>query len=144
MIPTNTLYHGFGQWLHDQGVAVYEPNGMYDPDTALPAVIVGDLPDTPNAVIGLTVYDENTSRGGRGTPDLYLQIRFRLPGLDPRPVDKVADNLSDILHDKSDITLPGGVPVLHAYRTIRGPTWKDDSGKRRERPDSYRLTLNPL
>lgn len=144
MIPASIVCEGFARWLDEQGIAVYHPDGLYPTDTVLPAVTIGDLPDTPNAALGLTVYDENTDRGGRGTPDIYIQAKFRLPGLDPRPVDKAADQLADLLHDQTHITFPGGVRVLHAYRQVRGLAWKDDSGKRRERPDSYRLTLNPL
>lgn len=143
MITTSDFYDAFARWLTDQGVAQYVTSGIYG-SSGLPGVVIGPLSDTPGSVIGLTVYDHDTRRSDRGNPDIYIQARFRTPGMDPRPVDDLADQLANILHDKTHITFPGGVRVLHAYRTIRGPVVADDSGQRRERPDSYRLTLNPL
>ncbi|KHJ74658.1 minor capsid protein [Rhodococcus sp. Chr-9] len=136
---TTTLEDALAQHLADLGLARYEPTGMYGA-AGLPAVFFGAMPDTPHDAIVINTYNDDRSRDDHN-PDIYVQIRGRSAGRDPRAVDRLMDGLFDALHDTTR-TEWGSVRVLLCRRVVRAPRDPDANG-RWTRPDSYVITVNP-
>lgn len=142
MITDRILLDALGTWMHANGVAVYDADGMYG-NPVLPAVFVGAMPDTPHNAVTINVYDSSIARDDRGNPDCWVQFRFRAAGQDPRAVGDMADKLAHMLLDATHVPLTPAVQVRHATRTVRTPAGMD-TNRRYERADSYRLSLKPL
>ena len=143
MITDRILLDALAQWMHTQGIAVYDTDGFYPAGMTLPAVVFGAMPDTPHNAVTLNVYDSSIARDDTGNPDYWVQFRFRADGNDPRTVGDMADRLAQHLLDHTHVALTPQVEVRHAHRTVRTPVGMD-SNRRYERADSYRLSLKPL
>lgn len=129
------------QHLASSGLARYSETGKYT-NTGLPAVFFGQLPPTPDAAILINVYNQDNTRDD-DSPDMYVQLRYRTPGSDPRTTENLADSVFALLHDVSN-TVWGTTRVLLCRRVIRGPIAPDATTPTRyTRPDSYRVTINP-
>lgn len=128
--------------LADAGLARYSPDGMYGTGT-LPAIFMGTLPDKPDAALLLNIYNDSRDRDpDRANPDIWVQIRARTPGRDPRTTDDLADALFDQLDDATHYVMPGGVHVALSQRVVTTSADPDENG-RYTRPDSYKFHLNP-
>lgn len=136
---TTAVETALAQRLATLGLVRYEPGGMYG-EAGLPAVFFGAMPDTPHDALVINTYNDDRSRDDHN-PDIYIQIRGRSAGRDPRAVDQLMDGLFDALHDTSHTTW-GTVRVLLCRRVVRAPRDPDQNG-RWTRPDSYRITANP-
>lgn len=140
MIDTGQFVESFARYLDAAGLARYVPDGAYGPG-ALCAVTFDLLPPGIDAAVALAVYDEIYDRDDHN-PDVFMQLRWRTTGTDPRTTNNAADAATRHLHDASRIQLPDGPRVLLCRRKVRGVTTPDSNG-RYERADSYRFTLNP-
>lgn len=139
MAPTTSqAVDGISRLLSEAGLARYSPTGAYSAGP-LPAVFSGKLPPAPAAAMSIRVYDERRDADD-DNPDLYVQIKVRLPGGDIRAVDDLMDAIRARLHRKSRFALPGGVRVLQCSRKVRGLT-EPDANDLWTRPDSYMFTL---
>ncbi|WP_027503247.1 minor capsid protein [Rhodococcus sp. UNC363MFTsu5.1] len=134
------LVVGLAEHLAAAGLARYSPTGIYTGE-GLPAVFFGTLPDKPDTAVLINTYNDDRERDD-DSPDLYVQMRFRTAGRNPHTTPRLADDVFEHLHDRSNFTLPNGVQVLLCRRHITGPNAPDANG-RYTRPDSYTLTLNP-
>ena len=143
MITDRILLDALAQWMHAQGIAVYNTDGFYPAGMSLPAVVFGAMPDTPHNAVTVNVYDTSIARDDTGNPDYWVQFRFRADGNDPRTVGDMADQLAAHLLDHTHVALTPQVEVRHAHRTVRTPVGMD-TNRRYERADSYRLSLKPL
>ena len=134
------LEDAIGQHLATHGIARYAT--AYT-GTGLPAVFRGTLPGTPDAAILINVYNEDYTRDD-DSPDLYVQLRFRTAGQDPRTTNTLAHTVFQLLHfpDGTSNQVWAGVHILNSRRVIAGPI-APDGNNRYSRPDSYRITLNP-
>lgn len=130
---------GIAQYLAGAGLVRYNPTGVYT-NTGLPVVLFGQLPDSPDDAVLINLYNQDNTRDD-GTPDYYLQLRFRTAGRDPRTTEALADAAFHHLHNLTHHTW-SGVRVLSCRRHIRGPIDPDQNG-RYTRPDSYRVVINP-
>ncbi len=140
-VDTGTFVDSLSRYLESAGLVRYQPVGAYPPDGPAPAVFFNLLPDSPEGALAVTVYDEVFDRDDHN-PDLYIQLRWRTAGADPRTTDTVADSANRLLHDQSGLIFPGDVRVLLCRRKVRGLTTPDSNG-RYERADSFVFTLNP-
>ncbi|WP_051164448.1 phage tail terminator protein [Nocardia testacea] len=140
MIDPGEFLEALARHLDAAGLARYIPAGAYPPGT-VPAATFSLLPSKPDAAVALTVYDEVLDRDDHN-PDVYVQMRWRAAGIDPRVVNASADAATRQLHDATHIQLPDGPRVLLCRRKIRGLATPDSNG-RYERADSYVFTLNP-
>lgn len=136
---TTTLEDALAEHLADLGLARYNPTGTYT-GLSLPAVFFGTMPDKPDDALVINTYNDDRSRDDHN-PDIYIQIRGRSAGRDPRAVDRLMDRIFDALHDTSHQTW-GSVRILLCRRTVRAPRDPDANG-RWTRPDSYVITVNP-
>lgn len=137
------LTDAIAQYLVVKGLARYDPDGMYPAaDHPLPAayVNVGFPVSGPADAVTIRVYDDQRTRDA-GTPDVYVQLRFRRHGEDPRLVENTADAVCDLLDDKRHLKLPNGIGVKLVNRKVAGMAEPDTSGKW-QRPDSYLFTLD--
>ncbi|MBH0778821.1 phage tail terminator protein [Nocardia bovistercoris] len=140
MIDATEFVEALARYLDASGLARYVASGAYPPGDAC-AVTFAGLPTSPDAAVALTVYDEQYGRDDHN-PDVFVQMRWRTAGTDPRTTDSVADAARRLLHDATHVQLPDGPRVLLCRRRIRGGT-TPDSNSRYERADSYVFTLNP-
>lgn len=136
---TTAVEAALAQHLATLGLARYTPTGVYT-GTGPPAVFFGAMPDKPDDALVINTYNDDRSRDDHN-PDIYIQIRGRRTGRDPRAVDDLMDALFDALHDATHQQW-GSVRVLQCRRTVRAPRDPDANG-RWTRPDSYVITLNP-
>ncbi|WP_280273375.1 minor capsid protein [Nocardia wallacei] len=137
---TGTFVDSLARYLDSAGLVRYQPVGAYSAGT-VPAVFLNLLPAQPDAALAITVYDEVFDRDDHN-PDLYVQLRWRTAGTDPRTTDDAADAANRLVHDQAHFILPGAVRVMLCRRKVRGLTTPDSNG-RYERADSYVFTLNP-
>lgn len=133
-----TIAAALGQHLADAGIARYEPDGMY-PDGGLPVVVFGRMPPTPDGAIVVTTYNEQTQRAGKAAPDVFIQIRCRTAGRDPRTTEQLSDTIYRLIDRPHQRW--GQVTVRDCNRVVYAPLGADDNG-RYERADSYRLHIN--
>ncbi|MCF2531750.1 minor capsid protein [Yinghuangia soli] len=132
---TSQLLDGLAQHLHDRGLGVYRPNGVYLPGDI--AIVVGTLPPTPDRVICLTSY--NVSRpGGLATAAVMVQIRVRGPAGDSRSADAIGDPVCEELDDARDLVL-GGIPVTQILHASGPAPIGTDALGRPERTDNHQV-----
>lgn len=136
------LEAALAQRIAGAGLARYNPTGTYTP-TGLPVILFGQIGDKPDGAIHINTYNEDYSRDD-GTPDLYVQLRFRTPGQDKRTTNALAHQVFLLLNFTDEVSnqVWSGLPVLNCRRIITGPIAPDANG-RYTRPDSYRITVNP-
>ena len=125
--------------LIDAGsAATYTTSGAYGVlDTA---IVLGDLPQTPDRVITITGY------GVSDDPSLSdsvvgVQIRCRAEGQDKRLSDDLADTVFGLLHGMTDTTLSTGVRVVQALRTSYSSLGVDGNA-RWENSSNYAVTVH--
>ncbi|NKR32278.1 hypothetical protein GS504_15630 [Rhodococcus hoagii] len=124
------------------GLARYNPDGIYSAST-VPAIFVGQMPPTPDAALLLNIYNDSRDRDpDRANPDIWVQLRGRTPGRDPRTTDDLLDALFDVLDNARHYVMPGGVRVAVSQREVTATADPDENG-RYTRPDSYKFHLNP-
>lgn len=121
---------GYGQW---------RPDGIYKTFTP-PAIYLGTLPDEAGPSIALNVYNDDRSRD-TASPDIRVQVLVR-GTRDPRFVSIVADDIFQLLHERTNYRLDNGTRVLRSHRHLRAPEDRDNN-LRYHRADSYTFTLNP-
>lgn len=136
--PTGTVEADMAVRLAATQLVQYNPAGAYTGTT--PGVVFGRMGGSPDNLIAINIYDDQRDRSDR-SPDVYVQIRFRTSGADPRTTNALADAVFLAIHDTSNVTW-GDTNILHCRRVVRAPIGADDNN-RYERADSYRLTLNP-
>lgn len=141
-VRETALLDALARQLADLGLVRYSPGGVYS-SSGLPAVVVGRLPDSPDAAVAINRYLTDERSSDRGNPQHYVQLRWRLPGADPRPVADLADEAASRLHTETPAVWPGGVRLLWCMRHIAAPIELDDTRTRWERADSYRIQLTP-
>lgn len=146
MTTSAALLESLAVLLDSLGVARYvPPPGAIAEDPDRPAIVFSsDLPAEPPTALAMSVYDDARDRDA-WNPDLYVRLRFRAAGLDPRVVNNLADRVFEHIHtaepgDRQQ--WPGGVNVLTCLRVVRAQSAPDANG-REMRADSYRITINP-
>ena len=145
MIAQDRVLTSLAKHLATQGLVQYHETAPYTENPLLPAVTFGALPkDVPTAV-SLNVYNYDPQRD-KYNPDVYVQLRFRAGvAFNPLAVHRLADKVFaelDWPENKDPELWPGGVRVQHVCRVVSGLV-TPDGNNRYERPDSYRITLNP-
>lgn len=89
---TSDLLRGIATYLDEAGVGVWRELGpAYMPGET--GIVLGEVPPTPDRIVGLFLYDEG-SEDGVGTTEPRLQVRTRAPG----PNTAVAD-LADAVRE---------------------------------------------
>ncbi|MGV0870019.1 minor capsid protein [Corynebacterium kalidii] len=138
----SALVTDLAQYLADEGVADYRPDGKYPKGAH--GIYIGTIPDSAATGVGLIVYSDDRERDD-ASPEIRVQIRVR-GDRDPLPGEvchRTADRAFSVLHDRSNYILPDtGTRVLLSRRHLRAPEERDENG-RITRADSYTFTTNP-
>lgn len=138
---TEAFLTAIARYLHDQGVGVYRPTGAYAADET--AIVLGELPQSPDRVIALTPY--GVSDAATSEDDVIgLQARTRGTAAPWTSVLSIDDDVFDALHSLHEVTLPadGGleVRVTQIFRTSYGSLGFDES-RRRENSHNFYCTV---
>lgn len=134
--PTKTIATAIAQHLAAAGVAVWNPTGAYaSTDTA---ITIKAVPQSPDRIVALTVYDRVTHRDPDLTDEVVrVQVRVRA-GKYPTDVDDLADAVHGAL-EVHHATWPG-LRVTRCHRISLLPLGPDGSG-RHETSMNYELQL---
>lgn len=133
------LVTGLAGLLAAAGVATYAPTGVYTSSVALPAVVIGRMPEAPDRCIAFNVYaavDEQL----QNLTTYRVQVRIRGGVNDALDPADIAGSVFDVLHGITHVDL-GSVHVATSRRLMVAPLGVDDSD-RTERADSYELDVN--
>jgi hypothetical protein len=131
MSYTVDLLDGLARLLHNAGVGIYRPDGVYD--QAETAITIATAPPAPDRAIVLAAYPVTDSAALTDTIT-GVQVRTRA-GADPRGVDQLDDEVFEVLHG-SGPHLFGAVRVQLIYRASGAPIGADLAG-RMERSANY-------
>ena len=138
MTPDSTdVLEALAQVLADAGIAQYRTDGMYT-GTA-PAVVFGYAPEQPDNVIVLNIANESTHRADKSAPDMWIHVRVRTAGSDPRTTEHLAQSIYELI-DRSHQTWKT-VKVRDCHRTVRAPLIQD-TNRRYTRADMYQAHIN--
>lgn len=97
-------------------------------------ITYGNLPDTPDAGIGLNLYDGQDDFSTE-LAERYVQIRFRGPAGARDGADEIASAVFTAIHKQRNVS---GLSLI--TRVLVAPLSSDDA-ERQERADSYRIIL---
>ena len=125
---------GLAELLHANNIGTWRPNEPYEAGEI--GIIVGDLPPTPDQVIGLRAYFVEAE--GNGDEITAVQVRVR--GLPNSTVscDDIADAITDRLHYAEPGHL-GEIPVSLIWRYSGPVPMGQDGNRRTERTDNYNI-----
>jgi len=125
----SNLLTGLAVYLAADGIgATWNTSGAAY--TALQTGIkLGDVPQTPDRIITLTVYDSDDDPALSDSAPL-VQIRCRAEGADKRKVDDLEDAIFNLLQNKLDLVLSTGVTVGQIHR-VSGPASLGQDGNSR-------------
>jgi len=145
---TRTLLEGLADLLDQAGVGHWRPDETYeDSDGEVePAIVLIDLPETPERVICLTDYPV-MDEPGAADAIVGVQVRTR-GGRDPLDASDLRDGAYSVLHGLRSVTfIPAGgaegdpVVVAQVYRQNATPIGPDSQG-RYERSENYYVHVN--
>lgn len=133
---TSDLLVGVAQQLDADGVAVWNPSGVYADNEI--GIVIGPPSQKPPSLVALTVYN---SADDPATSDstVFLQVRTRAPDDDPRKADDLDDGVFNALQGlRATIN---GVRLVYGKRNSSAPIGIDGSG-RQERTSNYELMVH--
>lgn len=136
MAATNDLLAGLATLLAGANVAKYDATGAYA--TTDTGIFLQVTPTSPDGALILSPYpvsDDPTLADSV----VGVQVLTRMPGLDPRPVNDLADAAFDQLHGLHDVVLSTGVRVVELVRRS-GVLLGQDDLRRWVRSDNYYVT----
>lgn len=135
--PTLAIAKDFVTLLTAVGIGKWDDEGIY-PEGQF-GYVIGALPSTPNAVIGVNPYTVSVDTEP-GTDILGIQLRIRTGSRDPRPGFAIADRFMDTLHGVTGIRL-GGFNIPLIWRNSLGDLGLDESA-RYEVTDNYYMYVD--
>jgi len=123
----SNLLTGLAVYLAAGGIeATWTPSGAY---TALQtAIVLGNIPQTPDRVITLTTYAVSDSPNLSDSV-LGVQVRTRAEGADKRKVDDLDAAIFNLLHGKTALALTTGVTVVQCLRQSSTTLGQDENGR---------------
>lgn len=126
MTTASDLMTGAALRLAAHNAGTWSPNGAYtDGQTG---ITIKAVPQSPDAIIALTVYDRETSPNPDLTNQLVrLQVRLRSPKGRPDNVDDLAD-LVDTAFSGHHMTW-GTIRIARAHRVSYLPLGPDGNGR---------------
>jgi hypothetical protein len=142
--PTDTIRRAIAAHLADAGIVapVLADDEVFPADETRPVAMWGKVRPTPDAAVVINIYNVITTRD-KHNPDVYVQLLCRTGDEDDAATHALAEQIFDLLDDRSKFTMGGTVRVLLCVRKIHGVATVDKNG-RYVRPESYLFTLNPI
>jgi hypothetical protein len=120
------LLNGLAVELHNAGIGTWNTTGIYT--SGQTGITLGNVPPTPDRCITLTAYGV-TDSPALSDSKIAVQVRCRWEGLDPRPVNDLADLVFALLHGKTTLALSTGVKVVQCRRHSQAPLGLDDANR---------------
>jgi hypothetical protein len=134
---TNDLASGVAQLLEDEGIAAWSPTGTYG--AGVLGIFLEAVPETADRLITLTPYPVSETVTGESI--VGMQVRTRLPGQDPRPIEDLDDQIMAAINGRA-FTVNGIKVTLCQWQS--GASLGVDASKRRNRSSNYYLrTVRP-
>lgn len=133
---TSDLLAGVAQLLDTDGVATWNPTGVYADNEV--GIVIGPPSQKPPSLVALATYN---SSDDPAAPDsiVFLQVRTRAPDDDPRKVQDLDDGVFDSLQGLRATV--NGIRVVYGRRNSSAPLGIDGSG-RQERTSNYELMVH--
>jgi hypothetical protein len=103
------LVAGLAQFLATAGIGVWKPTGSYTADEV--GIYDTVIPEDCDRLITITTYPVSAS-AFLSDDVLGVQVRTRLPGVDPRPVRDLDEQIFDRLQGLTHLVLPTDVHVV--------------------------------
>ncbi|QNJ56240.1 tail terminator [Gordonia phage Ohgeesy] len=137
------LVSSLAQRLDDLEFGFYRPSGPYPTDLDRPAVTLGKLPQNITSAVAINHYLTDPDVFTVEHNPLHLvQLVFREPGPDPRPVLRSERRAFRLLHTLTSGSWPGGVSPLSVTFSHAAPADPDDDGNW-TKAANYHIRLNP-
>lgn len=137
MSTTRDLLEGIATYLDGQGVGVYNPTAVNDPDDTV--ITMKNLPSKSPRAIMLTAYGPS-DHPTINLSQIRVQVWFRGVPNDSLDVDDLGDSVFDVLHGLEHRDF-GSAHVVQALRISSLPMG-EDANNRHERADNYVLDVN--
>lgn len=130
-----------GEHLAEVAGCTWSMNANYRANDPWP-IFVGRIPasDVFGNAIAINIYRDDRSRDN-SSPDVFVQIRIR-GSINPFVAAEKAEQIFQLLHDKTRYRLANQTPVLLSQRVVTAPQDPDEN-QRWHSVDSYQFTLNP-
>lgn len=129
--------------LHQIGFAHYQSSGAYPTALTVPVVTFSKLPQNIVSAVSLAHYlTDPDPMTVEHNPLHYVQLTFREPGPDPRPVIRRERAAFRALHSMLPATWPGGVSPLAVTFSSAAPADPDEDGNW-TKAANYAIRLNP-
>lgn len=136
---TKDLLNGIAAYLDDQSVATYRATGAYL--TSETAIVVGELPTEPDNAIALVTYPVSDS-AALSDSIVGLQVVCRAEAGDPSSADDLADEVFDVMHGVTHVTLASGVHLVQSLRQSGPVTLGEDTNGRWSTVQNFYLKLH--
>jgi hypothetical protein len=136
----SNLLTGLAVYLAAGGIeATYNTSGVYT--TLQTGIVLGNIPQAPDRVITLTVYDADDDPA-LSDSTVNLQVRCRGEGQDKRKVDDLDSAVFNLLQNKLDVTLSTGVKVGEIHRTSGPASLGQDGNSRWSLSSNYAVSAH--
>lgn len=134
MSHTSDLLEGIAWQLHNAGIGVYRPDGIYAAGDI--GIVLKVVPATPDRVIVLNAYTPgNADHPDQPLSTTAVQVRARGRANKPLDTDDVLDAVNVLLQGQEQYRY-GTVQALSVTRTSSVPMGQDGN-KRLEHADNY-------
>lgn len=136
----SNLLTGLAVYLAADGIeATYNTNGVYT--TMQTGIVLGNIPQTPDRIITLTVYDSDDDPT-MSDSTLRVQVRCRAQGADKRLVDDLDSAIFNLIGAKWAWTLSTGVYVVQCQRSSGPAPLGQDGNNRWSVSSNYAVTVH--
>ena len=133
---TTELLKGVAQLLDADGVAVWNPSGVYANNEI--GIVIGAPSQSPPSLVALATYNDIDDPAASDST-VFLQVRVRAPDDDPRKADELSDGVFNSLQGLRATV--NGIRIVYGKRSSSYPLGIDSNG-RQERTDNYELMVH--
>lgn len=138
----DVLLDSLAQHLDDLEFGMYRPTGAYPKDPDRPVITLGKLPQSIASAVALNIYwTDPDIFTVKGQPLYLVQLLFREPGPDVRPVLRAERKAFRLLHTTTSGSWPGGVSPLSVTFQHAAPADPEDGNW--IKAANYHIRLNP-
>ena len=141
MSTTSDLLEGIAWQLHNAGIGVYRPDGVYQSTDI--GIVMKNIPVSPDRVIILNTYTPgNTDDVDQPLGTVAVQFRYRGRPNRPLDTDESKDAVFDLIQGQEQYRY-GTVQAISVARFSSMPMGQDGS-KRHEHVDNYYIDVETL
>lgn len=124
MTYTNDFLDGIGALLDSEGVGVWRPDDVVQPNEV--GLFRGVMPDEPDVAIAFNDYPVDDD----DTTNAITAIQFRMrAGRDPNVIGDLADAVFNSLHNRRQYRVSGGLYIALSWRQSQAWIGQDANGR---------------